>query len=122
MTILEVYRRPDGGYSIMADDPAYHAIPGCPYAVKDDDEPLLEMVEAYLAEHPEALVPEPVPPEPTAEEREAQRVAGIRSSLAELDAKAIRPLRAIMAKVGTIEDEEALTAIEAEAATLRESL
>lgn len=51
-------------------------------------------VTAYLASHPEALVPEPVPPPPSAEELKARRVAEIKAEILALDAATIRPLRA----------------------------
>ena len=52
------------------------------------------VVEAYLAEHPEALVPEPVPPPPTIEQMKAQRIAEIKAQILALDAATIRPMRA----------------------------
>jgi hypothetical protein len=50
-------------------------------------------VEAYLAEHPEALVPEPKPPEPTAEQKAARKAMDDEAKEKELDLKYIRELR-----------------------------
>ena len=47
-------------------------------------------VEAYLAEHPEALVPEPVPPPPSAEELLAREEQGLLAYLASTDWYGIR--------------------------------
>ena len=67
------------------------------YMVRPYDEGQLYTVaevEAYLAAHPEALVPEPVPPPPTPAQLAAQRRQAILAEIVALDAKTIRPLRA----------------------------
>jgi len=79
-----ISRRKDGSYQFGSG--------GSSYGLSVDD-PFNAEVQAYLAEHPEALVPEPVPPEPTAEELKAQRIAEIKAELAALDVKSIRPMR-----------------------------
>ena len=88
----------------------------------DDTSPNKRELDAFLAAHPEALVPEPAPPEPTAEQVEAARVAGIRVQLDDLDRKAVRPLRAIAAGTATDADRTTLAEIETQAAELRESI
>jgi len=42
-------------------------------------------VQAYLLDHPEALIPEPVPPPPSAEELAAREVAEAKAYLASTD-------------------------------------
>ena len=108
-----IYSRHDGTYVATVNGYPYHIIEG---------DLLKAEVESYLAEHPEALVPEPAPPEPTAEQIEAARVAGIRAKLDELDRKAVRPLRAIAAGTATDADRTMLAEIEAQAAELRASI
>lgn len=86
------------------------------------DGPDYEHIRVYLAEHPEALVPEPAPPEPSPEELAAASRSRALADLAELDARAIRPLRAIAAGTATDVDRAELGRIEAESAELRKGL
>ncbi len=61
-----IMRQKDGNYKIKVN--------GCDYGVCDNSQAeqyKISDVEAYLAEHPEALIPEPLPPEPMAEQKEA---------------------------------------------------
>lgn len=53
-------------------------------------------------------------------ETEARRVAEIDARLTAIDIEAVRPLRAIAAGIGTQFDTDKLTALEAEAAGLRD--
>ena len=71
-----IYSRPDGTYVIEHNGYPYHVI---------ESDPLFAEVQAYLLDHPEALVPEPVPPPPTGEELAARRVAEARTYLASTD-------------------------------------
>jgi len=80
-----IYKQPDGNYTII--------INGNTYGVCDNNpkEPYTkEMVEAYLADHPDALIPEPVPPEPTQEELDKREEQELRGYLAKTDWYAIR--------------------------------
>lgn len=83
--ILAVYHTDSSNclYKVLTDDPGNHPA-GKPYPVKEGD-PLVAEVIAYLAEHPEALVPEPVPPPPSAEEIAAAARAHRDSLLAASD-------------------------------------
>jgi len=112
-----IYRQNDGNYIITVD--------GNRYGVCDNNqhEPYtIEMVEAYLLAHPEALIPEPLPPEPTQEEKDAIERRRIISRLAEIDTLTIRPLRATMAGTQTKADTAKLAELEAEAEELRGQL
>lgn len=57
----KVYQRPDGSFVI--NDGSYHAT--------NESAITISMVEAYLAAHHEALIPEPTSPAPTQEQLEA---------------------------------------------------
>jgi hypothetical protein len=104
MEIKQAYKRKDGTY--VVDD--YHV---CPKSVDPYGKYDIAEVEAYIIDHPEALIPEPVPPEPTEEELAARRVAEIIAELDRLDRATVRPLRA--------KETSRLTAIEAQAIALR---
>jgi hypothetical protein len=83
-----IYRQSDGNYIIR--------INGAGYGVCDNnlkEKYTIEMVEAYLAEHPEALVPEPLPPKPGAEEKKTRKDAEDEAKELELDRKWIREQR-----------------------------
>jgi hypothetical protein len=105
--IKQAYKRSDGTYVVDG----YHVC-------KKDIDPIgkynIAEVSAYLIDHPEALIPEPVPPEPTEEELAARRVAEIIAELDRLDRASIRPIRAGEA--------DRLTEIEAQVVALREEL
>lgn len=58
-------------------------------------------------------------PEPTEDELVAARIAAIDAQLAQIDAESVRPLRAMLAGDATDEDRARLTALEAEAVSLR---
>jgi hypothetical protein len=107
MKIKQAHRRLDGTY--VVDN--YHVCPKekDPYGKYDIAE-----VEAYILDHPEALIPEPVPPEPTAEELAARRRAEIKAQIAELDRQSIRPIRA--------KEQDRLDEIEARVVELRAEL
>jgi hypothetical protein len=79
-------------------------------------------VEAYLAEHPEALIDEPKPPEPTAEQIAQRERTRITAALDAIDRKAIRPLRAIAAGSTSALDAELIGQLDAEAKALRTEL
>ena len=68
MDIAKAYKRKDGTYVVDG----YHV---CPKYIDPHGKYDIAEVEAYLAEHPEALIPEPVPPPPT----EAELASSIRS-------------------------------------------
>ncbi|MDR1311090.1 MAG: hypothetical protein LBK01_04340 [Burkholderiaceae bacterium] len=76
----------------------------------------------FTVEEWEEAHPAPKPPPPTSEQLAAQRREEILSRLATIDTESIRPLRAIAE--GTVEDfdREKLSALDAEAATLRAEL
>lgn len=93
-----VYKRIDGTYEIEHPN-------GGRYHATHDTAITSNMVEAYLVEHPEALVPEPAPPAPTPAELAAAERARALAALAALDARAIRPLRAIEAARKIASDE-----------------
>jgi hypothetical protein len=107
MEIKQAYKRKDGTY--VVDD--YHV---CLKSVDPYGKYDIAEVEAYIIDHPEALIPEPVPPEPTEEELAARRVAEIIAELDRLDRASIRPIRAGEA--------DRLTEIEAQVVALREEL
>jgi len=74
-----IYRKSNGTYVVIHNGSTYWC--GFP----DDDTGTLyphKEVEAYLLEHPEALIPEPVPPAPTQEELDAREVQTLTSYLA----------------------------------------
>lgn len=79
-------------------------------------------VESYLADHPEALIPEPKPREPTQEEKINIEIASINSKLNSIDQKSGRALRAICSKNATDADYAMLSKLEDEAKVLREKL
>jgi hypothetical protein len=81
-TTKPIYSRPDGTVCVILEN-------GYPYHVVIDD-PLFEEAQAYLAENPEALQPEPMPPPPTPE----QIRSGLIAQLSLIDAQSIRPMRA----------------------------
>lgn len=97
--MMNVIRHSNGNYTVI--------VPGCdPYGVVSGDDTgrwTIADIDAYLAEHPDALIPEPLPPEPTPEERAAQRRAAIIAELNALDAQAVQYIRATME--GTIDKE-----------------
>ena len=69
-----------------------------------------------------ALLERPAKPEPTAEEAAEARAREIMAELEELDAKAARPMRAMLAGTSTDEDKASLEEIESNAQALREEL
>ena len=77
-----IWKRNDGSYTI--NDGTYHATEDYPQGIQPAE------VEAYLAEHPEALVPEPVPPAPSAEELARQEEQTLLAYLASTDWYVIR--------------------------------
>ena len=89
------------------------------YGVCGDSAITIEMVESYLAEHPEALVPEPTPPEPTEEEIAARRIQEIKSRLYEIDVKTARPARLVALGKASESDLNILILLEDEAELLR---
>lgn len=80
------------------------------------------LVKSYLAEHEDALVPEPVPPPPTPEELAARRRAEIMQQLIETDQKTIRPLRAVITGNPSDADRTRLEMLTAYADNLRDQL
>jgi len=58
-----IFQRPNGSYVLGVTE----ANPQGTYHATDSSQITRGEVESYLAEHPEALVPEPVPPPPTPE-------------------------------------------------------
>jgi len=110
---LPIIKRKDGSYQITMGN--------LPYGV-DVLSDLHSEVEAYLLEHPESLIPEPLPPEPTQEEKDAMERRRIIGRLAEIDTLAARPMRAILSRTQTDADIEKLTALEAESKELRTQL
>ena len=74
--------------------------------------------EAYYGPTPFAF---PTPEEEAAAKKAAERQA-LFSELAKLDAKAIRPMRAIAAGIGTKADEDTIAEIESRCAEIREAL
>ena len=84
MEITRVWRNAENRYVFLSDNVLYHPF-GNPYIVNAGDVAMLDMVEAYLAEHPEALVDEPVPPEPTREQKAASVRSQRNALLAECD-------------------------------------
>lgn len=66
-----IYSRPDGTYVIEHNGYPYHVI---------ESDPLFAEVTAYLLDHPEALIHEPVPPPPT-EEQLASTIRSQRDAL-----------------------------------------
>jgi hypothetical protein len=109
-----IYRSNDGDYTIHVNGQTYGVCNNNPA-----EKYTIDMVEAYLAEHPEALVPEPVPEPPTPEELAARRRVEIMAELAAIDASAIRPMRAKLAGSATVADEEMIADLEAQAVALR---
>lgn len=109
-----VYKDRDGNYSLAHN--------GCRTAVvKGDDTGVWthDEVSAYLAEHEDALVPEPVPPPPTPEELAARRRAEIMRELGEIDLKTARAGRVIAIGRGTPDDIAYLDNYENQAEALR---
>jgi hypothetical protein len=115
MEIKQAYKRKDGTY--VVDD--YHV---CPKSVDPYGKYDIAEVEAYLAEHPEALIDEPKPPKPTAEQIAQRERARIMAALDAIDRKAIRPLRAITAGSTSALDVELIGQLDAEAGVLRTEL
>jgi len=111
-----VYRKSNGTYVITraeTGDLDYWC--GFP----DDPNGCHAEVQSYLAEHPEALVPEPVPPPPTPEQIKAQRIAQIKARLGEIDLETARPGRAVSLGIQTKADTDKLAELESEASDLR---
>jgi hypothetical protein len=82
----KIFKRIDGSYVI--NDGTYHATSTGESAITS------EMVEVYLAEHPDALVPEPIPPAPTDSQLEAAAEAQRQARFAEYDTAIMRLKRA----------------------------
>jgi hypothetical protein len=90
MKILKIYADLMGTpNSLMVNDSMYHPT-GLPYPIASLCDESRAEVEAYLAEHPEALVDEPVPPPPTKEQIAAQEEQSLMVYLASTDWYAIR--------------------------------
>lgn len=81
------------------------------------DSPEGQEVTAYLAEHPEALVPEPLPPPPSDAELEAKAEAQRQALFAEYDVKALQYQREV--RLGIAGAEARLAAWDAYAEALR---
>jgi len=77
-----IYRRTDGTYIIRGPAGEYAC---APRVVNPDGYASQEDVEAYLAKHPDALIPEPLLPAPTADELAAIARASRNAALAEHD-------------------------------------
>ena len=77
-----IYARPDGTYVIQLNGCGYHCTDSS--GIKKDE------VAAYLAEHPEALVPEPAPPAPTPEQLKEREIAEKLAYLASTDWYVVR--------------------------------
>ena len=107
MEIKQAYKRADGTYVVDG----YHV---CPKDIDPNGKYDIEEVTAYLLDHPEALISEPVPPPPTDEELAERRISEIYAEFARLDQMSIRPIRA--------KETARLTAIEASANALRAEL
>jgi len=75
MEIKQAYKRADGTY--VVDN--YHV---CPKSIDPYGKYDIEEVEAYLLNHPEALISEPVPPAPTQEELDAREIQTLTTYLA----------------------------------------
>ena len=86
------------------------------YLVYQDDERYTE-IEAYLAEHPEALVPEPLPPPPSDAELEAKAEATRQALFSEYDKKVLQYQREV--RLGMTGAEARLAAWDAYAEALR---
>jgi hypothetical protein len=84
--IKEAYKRKDGTYVVDG----YHV---CPKEIDPIGKYDIAEVSAYLAEHPEALIPEPKPPEPSAEEKKARKDIDDEAKELELDKQWIRDQR-----------------------------
>jgi hypothetical protein len=94
-----------------------------PYAVTEESNPEnWATVQSYLAEHPEALIPEPISPPPSPEELARRERSRIIAALEAIDRKAIRPLRAIAAGSTSEMDQALVEELETEAASLRAEL
>jgi hypothetical protein len=90
MNIVPIYQRPDGSYEVEGPLGRYHV-----GSIEDDPIGVIHTndVEAYLAEHPEALIDEPKPPEPSAAEKKAHKDIDDESKELELDRQWIREQR-----------------------------
>jgi hypothetical protein len=78
-----MHYRADGGIVCVWD--------GKPYSVTEKSNPdNWQVIQAYLAAHPEALIPEPVPPEPTQEELDRREEQSLLAYLASTDWYAVR--------------------------------
>jgi hypothetical protein len=86
MEIKSAFRRKDGTY--VVDN--YHV---CSKDVDPYGKYDIAEVEAYLAEHPEALVPEPKPPEPSVQEKAAMKALSDEASEVALDMAWLRQQR-----------------------------
>lgn len=64
------------------------------YAVRPGTDITDEMVEAYLAEHKDALVPEPVPPAPTSEQLASSARSMRDAALVQYDRLSVQAMRA----------------------------
>jgi hypothetical protein len=74
---------------VWKSDAYYHRYEnGYWHAITDADK--IAEVEAYLLDHPEALIPEPVPPEPTQEELDRREEQSLLAYLASTDWYAVR--------------------------------
>jgi hypothetical protein len=70
---------------IIAEDGYEKSIP--------EEDPRFDEISAYLAEHPEALVPEPVPPEPSMEMKAMAKAASDEADEIALDMAWVREQR-----------------------------
>lgn len=66
-------------YKHYFENGAWHAI------AEKTNQDIKDRVEAYLLDHPEALIPEPKPSEPTTDEIKAQAIAEARTYLYQTD-------------------------------------
>jgi hypothetical protein len=79
----KIYKQSDDSYII--NDGMYQA--------RLDSAINIEMVKSYLAEHPEALVPEPMPPEPSVQEKAAMKAISDEAAEVDLDMTWLRQQR-----------------------------
>lgn len=89
MKYKQIWINSDGNYCFQSDNKLFHPF-GAPYCVGTTDIEKKAEVEAYLLDHPEALIPEPVPPEPTQEELDRREEQSLLAYLASTDWYAVR--------------------------------
>lgn len=77
-----IYSRSNGTYVAT--------INGYPYHVTENTPEAWVKLQAYLAKHPKAPIPEPVPPEPTQEELDRREEQSLLAYLANTDWYAVR--------------------------------